>query len=334
MSSTDDQAPRRTREHPEKGEPSHTSPAPHPRPLIRRRGGSRGGGRVAARLTKEMATMTANMRNITQQNLAMQEMLANMQWQGYHAPPYTAPDDILLEAQGYYQEEEVQSQSAKTPYTGMEAPQEREAEMETSIDYAPERPYGAPFDHLPSHEPKGRPHRAGSVFDRIGSEAPRNRQDLSPPAPRNRQAYFHPDRGWRPDPPYHEGQPACSDESLASPPRNRRERRSQARKEAATSPPRPEPLRVEDEDSDEPQRSCDLDDDDEQSPFSEAIRNAPMLNHFTLPKIPKYDGRGDPAKHINNYKTHESERGHSGNEVQSFSPNVKWRCRSLVHKAT
>lgn len=29
-----------------------------------------------------------------------------------------------------------------------------------------------------------------------------------------------------------------------------------------------------------------------------------MLNHFTLPQIPKYDGRGDPAKYLNSIKTH------------------------------
>jgi len=39
------------------------------------------------------------------------------------------------------------------------------------------------------------------------------------------------------------------------------------------------------ENPDGPQRSCDLDDDNENSPFSEAIRSAPMLSHFVLPKV-------------------------------------------------
>lgn len=37
--------------------------------------------------------------------------------------------------------------------------------------------------------------------------------------------------------------------------------------------------------------------------------NALAQNHFTLPKIPMYDGRGDPAKHLQNFKTHMSLRG-------------------------
>lgn len=34
-----------------------------------------------------------------------------------------------------------------------------------------------------------------------------------------------------------------------------------------------------------------------------------MLNHFTLPKIPKYDGRRDLVKHLNSFKTHMGLRG-------------------------
>ncbi|CAI9774844.1 unnamed protein product [Fraxinus pennsylvanica] len=56
------------------------------------------------------------------------------------------------------------------------------------------------------------------------------------------------------------------------------------------------------EDTDEPQTSCDLDDDDDDhSPFSEAIRNASMLISLKSP-------------------------------MQSFSLNLKWRSRNLVYK--
>lgn len=34
-----------------------------------------------------------------------------------------------------------------------------------------------------------------------------------------------------------------------------------------------------------------------------------MSSYYLLPKIPKYDGRNDPAKHLNSYKTHVSLRG-------------------------
>lgn len=39
----------------------------------------RGGIRIAAQLTREMATMSSNLRNITKQNMAMQELLMQMQ---------------------------------------------------------------------------------------------------------------------------------------------------------------------------------------------------------------------------------------------------------------
>lgn len=42
----------------------------------------------------------------------------------------------------------------------------------------------------------------------------------------------------------------------------------------------------EENDSDEPQRSCNLDDDDDNLPLSQEIRIAPVLNHFALLKYP------------------------------------------------
>lgn len=73
-----------------------------------------------------------------------------------------------------------------------------------------------------------------------------------------------------------------------------------------------------------PQRSCDLDDDDDNLPFSQEIRNAPVINHFTLPKIPKYDKREDPAKYLNSFKTYMGLRGYyASNEMQSL-PLIPW----------
>lgn len=87
-------------------------------------------------------------------------------------------------------------------------------------------------------------------------------------------------------------------------PRKRHERRAeQIRNQVG-----PQEIQVrEDKDSNEPQSSCDLDDDDN-TPFSKGIMNVPILNDFTLPKIPKYDGRCDPTKHLNSFKTHMSLR--------------------------
>lgn len=64
--SKEESAPRRTREHYEERVPSHTVPTSrhrfHP---PGRQGGSRGGSGLAARLSREVATMVENMRNIT-----------------------------------------------------------------------------------------------------------------------------------------------------------------------------------------------------------------------------------------------------------------------------
>lgn len=44
-----------------------------------------------------------------------------------------------------------------------------------------------------------------------------------------------------------------------------------------------------------------------------------MLSHFVSPKIPKYEGKGDPAKHLNNYMTYMSLRGASpASKCQAF----------------
>lgn len=66
-----------------------------------------------------------------------------------------------------------------------------------------------------------------------------------------------------------------------------------------------------DDDSDGPQRSYDLNDDYKNLPFLQELRRASMQRYYVMPKIPKYDGRGDPTKYLNSYKTHMSLRGAS-----------------------
>ncbi|KAL2541088.1 Retrotrans gag domain-containing protein [Abeliophyllum distichum] len=56
-------------------------------------------------------------------------------------------------------------------------------------------------------------------------------------------------------------------------------------------------------------RSYEVDDDDENLPFSEGIRNAPIPHEFRVPKITPYTGKGDPLDHVNTYKTEMSLRG-------------------------
>ncbi|KAL2497702.1 Uncharacterized protein Adt_23252 [Abeliophyllum distichum] len=79
-----------------------------------------------------------------------------------------------------------------------------------------------------------------------------------------------------------------------SPPRNRRERR--AREAEARERPKQT-------------RSFEVDDDDENLPFSAGIRNAPIPHEFCIPKITPYTGKGDPLDHVNVYKMEKSLRG-------------------------
>lgn len=71
MSSTNEEStPRKAKEHPEEGELSPVVPTtPHRFHQEHKRGGLRDGSMIAARLTKEVVTMSANMRSITQQTL-------------------------------------------------------------------------------------------------------------------------------------------------------------------------------------------------------------------------------------------------------------------------
>ncbi|KAL2466558.1 Uncharacterized protein Adt_42409 [Abeliophyllum distichum] len=56
-------------------------------------------------------------------------------------------------------------------------------------------------------------------------------------------------------------------------------------------------------------RSFEVDDDDENLPFSAGIRNASIPHEFRIPKITHYTGKGDPLDHVNTYKTEMSFRG-------------------------
>lgn len=84
MDSTEEEiVPRRTREClGEKASSQSTQEPLSSTPAVRhRRGGSRSRHRLIVRLARELATVTANMRAIFQQNVAMQELLGHMQYQ-------------------------------------------------------------------------------------------------------------------------------------------------------------------------------------------------------------------------------------------------------------
>ncbi|KAL2542181.1 Uncharacterized protein Adt_03159 [Abeliophyllum distichum] len=69
-------------------------------------------------------------------------------------------------------------------------------------------------------------------------------------------------------------------------------------------------------------RSYEVDDDDENLPFSKGIRNAPIPQKFRVPKITPYTGKGDPLDHVNTYKTEMSLRG--------ATPALKCRAFHLI----
>ncbi|KAL2466615.1 Retrotrans gag domain-containing protein [Abeliophyllum distichum] len=146
------------------------------------------------------------------------------------------------------------------------------------------------------------PTMSASVFERLGEHGPRDRPQVS-----------HQRR-----------------EPSGSPPRNRRERRAREAEARAESDYRPyQPPQdtyqhphhyEEDQQAQHPfppaipecptkTRSYEVHDDDENLPFSDGIRNAPIPHEFRVPKITPYTGKGDPLDHVNTYKTKISLRG-------------------------
>ncbi|KAL2505235.1 Uncharacterized protein Adt_20856 [Abeliophyllum distichum] len=112
---------------------------------------------------------------------------------------------------------------------------------------------------------------SSSVFERLGGHAPRNRPQVS----RQRR------------------------EPSESPSRNKRERRAreaEARGESGFQPYQPP------QDILKQTRSFEVDDDDENLPFSTRIRNASIPHKFRVPKITPYTGKGNLLDHVNTYK--------------------------------
>ncbi|KAL2512217.1 Uncharacterized protein Adt_17817 [Abeliophyllum distichum] len=143
---------------------------------------------------------------------------------------------------------------------------------------------------------------SASVFERIGEHGPRDRPQVS-----------HQRR-----------------EPSGSPPRNRRERRAREAEARAESDYRPyqppqgtyqQPHHYEEDqqalhpfppavpECPKKTRSYEVDDDDENLPFSDGIRNVPIPHEFRVPKITHYIGKGNPLDHVNTYKTEMSLRG-------------------------
>lgn len=83
---------------------------------------------------------------------------------------------------------------------------------------------------------------------------------------------------------------------------------------AGPSNPTPRYQADDNDDSNEPQRSCNLDDDDDENLFfSQEFRNTTVPSHYVVLKIPEYNGRGDRLEQLQN--SHEPTRRHLSCEM-------------------
>ena len=62
------------------------------------------------------------------------------------------------------------------------------------------------------------------------------------------------------------------------------------------------------------------------SPFAREIREAPLPKGFVAPKIPKFEGAGDPVEHINAYHEAMLLQGHNESALcRAFSSTLAKR---------
>ncbi|XP_022888168.1 uncharacterized protein LOC111403774 [Olea europaea var. sylvestris] len=218
-----------------------------------------------------MAQIAAGMRDIAAQNMAMRELL--MQAQGHQMPQGSHPvREIPL------------SHSRGHTSRHTECPLEREGNTEATSYMQESHPSEPPLgDNFPQHNDQ----TSVSVFDRIGND------------PSNR---IRPSRG---------SARSDNEEEYVPPPRNRKERRNLVDWGSRGKAPPPSQDVQDDQGSEGPCRSYEIDDDDDNLPFSREIRSFPMPTNFMPPKIPKYEGKGDPEKHLTKYMTQMSLRGAS-----------------------
>ncbi|KAL2533613.1 Retrotrans gag domain-containing protein [Abeliophyllum distichum] len=254
----------------------------------------RRGRRAPTNFEREMRTMAASVRQLAQHQAQMQGYIQTMHMQRNHpqGEDFEDPDG----------EQEVNS---RRPHESRDR-----GEASNARTYANDDP------HIDERGPQ--PIVSASVFQRLGEHGSRDRPQVS-----------HQRR-----------------EPSESPPRNRRERRAREAEARAESEHRPyqppqdpyyqppqdpyyqppqgsyrQPRHLEEgQQAQNPfpppvpecpkeTRSYEVDDDDENLPFSEGIRNAPIPHEFRVPKITPYTGKGDPLDHVNTYKTEMTLRG-------------------------
>ncbi|KAL2542255.1 Uncharacterized protein Adt_03233 [Abeliophyllum distichum] len=273
-----DENPRRTR-HATDGE---TMAAPRDAGAPRRRRGRR----APTNFEREMRTMAASVRQLAQHQAQMQGYIQTMHMQRNY------PQGEDLEDPG--EEQEVNSIRPRESHDRREASNARE--------YVNDDP------HVGERGPQ--PTLSASVFERLGEQGPRDRPQVShqrkEPSgspPRNRREMRAREAEARAESEYRTYQPPQG--PYHQPPQGPYHQPHHYEEDQQAPNPFPPPV----PECPKKTRSFEVDDDDENLPFSEGIRNAPIPNEFRVPKITPYTGKGDPLDHVNTYKMEMSLRG-------------------------
>ncbi|KAL2539197.1 Retrotrans gag domain-containing protein [Abeliophyllum distichum] len=180
----------------------------------------------------------------------------------------------------HMQRNHPQGEGSEDPDEEQEVNSRRPHESHDRGEASNARTYANDDPHIDERGPQ--PTVSASVFQRLGEHGPRDRPQ--PP----QDPYYQP-----PQDPYYQ------------PPQGsyRQPRHLEEGQQAQNPFPPPVP------ECQKQTRSYEVDDDDENLPFSEGIRNAPIPHEFRVPKITPYTGKGDPLDHVNTYKTEMTLRG-------------------------
>ncbi|KAL2465044.1 Retrotrans gag domain-containing protein [Abeliophyllum distichum] len=245
----------------------------------------RRGRRAPTNFEREMRTMAASVRQLAQHQAQMQGYIQTMHMQRNYPQGEDLEDP-----------EEEQEVDSRHPIGSQERADASHARTHNDDD---------------PHVGDGRPQPAvsASVFERLGEHGPRNgpqvshqRREPSGSPPRNRRERRAREAEARADSDYRSYQPP---QGSYQPPQGSYQQPHHYEQDQPAQHPFPPPV----PECPKKTRSYEVDDDDENLPFSEGIRNAPIPHEFRVPKITPYTGKGDPLDHVNTYKTEMSLRG-------------------------
>ncbi|KAL2539541.1 Ribonuclease H [Abeliophyllum distichum] len=261
----------------------------------------RRGRRAPTNFEREMRTMAASVRQLAQHQAQMQGYIQTMHMQRNHP-----------QGEGSEDPDEEQEVNSRRPHESHDR-----GEASNARTYANDDP------HIGERGPQ--PTVSASVFQRLGEHGPRDKPQVShhgrepsgsPPRNRRerraREAEARAESEHRPYQPPQD--PYCQppqdpyyqppQDPYYQPPQGSYRQPRHLEGQQAQNPFPPPVLECPKQ-----TRSYEVDDDDENLPFSEGIRSAPIPHEFRVPKITPYTGKGDPLDHVNTYKTEMTLRG-------------------------